>query len=194
MMRRLVLATNNANKVREIREILKDSYDEVVSLKDLGIDVHVEEDGETFAENAAKKALEISRRVEGDVLADDSGLVVDALSGAPGVRSARFAGENADDAANNRKLLSLLKDRKDRQARFVCALAVANAGRIVRELEGTVEGEIALAPRGEGGFGYDSLFFFPEEDMTFAELPSDRKNEVSHRASALRQLRDTMTR
>lgn len=188
MTKRLVLATNNANKVREIQQILGGAYDEVVSLRDLGLDIRVVEDGETFRENAAKKAIEISRQVDGDVLADDSGLVVEALDGAPGVRSARFAGENANDAANNEKLLSAMQGKTDRRARFVCAMAIARNGEIVRQVEGTVEGEIAPAPKGEGGFGYDSLFFFPQENMTFAELSHERKNEVSHRANALREL------
>lgn len=189
-MKRLVLATNNQGKVAEIRELLSSSYDEIVTLADLGLDVKVEEDGDNFEANAIKKAVEISRRVEGDVLADDSGLSVAALGGRPGVRSARFAGENATDAQNNALLLEQMKGVKDRRAQFVCCIVLASGGKVKYSVEGTVDGEIAGELAGSGGFGYDPLFFLPESDMTFAEISLDDKNRISHRAVALRKLQE----
>lgn len=193
IMSRLVLATGNTGKVKEIREILGSAYDEIVSAKEIGIDMSkIEEDADTFQGNAEKKALAVSKLVADDVLADDSGLEVKALGGEPGVRSARFAGESANDAANNAKLVQMMQGRKDRKARFVCCMVIANSGQVKNVVEGSVEGEVLDSPRGEGGFGYDSLFFYPEDDMTFAQIPPDRKNEVSHRANALRQLKEQL--
>lgn len=189
-MSRLVLATGNPGKVNEIRAILADMYDEIVTAAELGIDMSkIIEDADTFQGNAEKKAIAVSRLTRDDVLADDSGLEVKALNGAPGVRSARFAGEHADDQANNAKLLELMKDSKERDARFVCCMVVANDGAVKNVALGAVEGEVLDAPRGDNGFGYDSLFFYPEDGMTFAQIPPTRKNELSHRAAALRQLR-----
>lgn len=189
-MKRLVVATTNKGKMREIRELLKDTYDEILSLADLGIDVQIEEDGKTFAENAAKKALAVSRLVKGDVIADDSGLEVSALGGRPGVRSARYAGENADDAANNARLLAEMQGKEDRRARFVCCIVMANAGTVRFVAEGEVTGEIGTEPRGMAGFGYDPLFILPSSGLTFAETPAEDKNRLSHRARALAALRE----
>lgn len=189
-MKRLVLATTNPGKLAEIKELLGSRYDEIVTPKDLGLDIQVEEDGSTFEENAMKKALEISEHVEGDVLADDSGLSVDALGGRPGVRSARFAGEDATDAENNALLIEEMRGVKDRSARFVCCLVLANAGKVKYSVEGTVEGVIAEEPAGGGGFGYDPLFFLPDSEMTFAQISIDDKNKISHRAVALRKLQE----
>jgi len=193
-MKKLIIASNNQHKVKEIKEILGGYYDEILSLKDAGIKADVTEDGETFHENAAKKAVEISKMVEGDVLADDSGLCVDALDGAPGIYSARFSGEGATDEKNNEKLLGMVKDKADRRARFVCAIVVANGGKEKLYVEEMVEGKIIDEPRGENGFGYDPLFYHEENKMTFAELPSGIKNEISHRAKALKRLQEEVAR
>lgn len=187
-MKRLVLATGNPGKVAEIKELLRGRYDEIVTLRDLGLDIEVEEDGANFEENAIKKAVEISKQVDGDVLADDSGLSVTALGGRPGVRSARFAGENASDAQNNALLLEQMRGVEDRSAEFVCCIVLANSGKVKYSVEGRVRGEIADELAGGGGFGYDPLFFLPEEDMTFAQISLEDKNKISHRSIALKKL------
>ncbi len=188
-MRKLVVATNNQGKVMEIKAILKDSYDEIYSLKDLGIEVDVEEDQDSFYGNAAKKAIEISKLVEGDVLADDSGLCVDALDGAPGIYSARFSGEDSTDISNNEKLMQSMKGKEDRNAQFVCALVLANGGKEILNVEGITRGVLLDFPKGSNGFGYDPLFFNEEYQKTFGELPADIKNIISHRARALAKLK-----
>jgi XTP/dITP diphosphohydrolase len=199
-MTRLVVATRNAGKVREIHEMLAGvGGHEVVGLADLGIPESPEEDDveafETFEENALAKAHYFARKTGELALADDSGLCVDALDGAPGVRSRRFApvdearGER-QDGANNRHLLALLADVPDerRTARYVCAAAAAwpDGRELVRT--GTCGGVILREPRGTGGFGYDPLFYLEAEGQTFGELPPDRKNELSHRGKAVRAL------
>jgi XTP/dITP diphosphohydrolase len=199
-MTRLVVATRNAGKVREIRKILSDAPGwEVVGLDDLGIPEAPEEDDiegyETFEENALAKARWFAEKTGELALADDSGLCVDALGGAPGVRSRRFAavdearGER-QDGANNRHLLALLADVPDerRTAHYVCAAAAAwpDGRELVRT--GTCDGVILCEARGTGGFGYDPLFFVPDEGQTFGELPPDRKNALSHRGRAVRSL------
>lgn len=188
-MSKLIIATNNQGKVKEIKAILGGFYDEILSLKDAGIVADVVEDGKTFHENAAKKAIEISRMVSGDVLADDSGLCVDVLDGAPGIYSARFSGEDANDEKNNQKLLELVRDKENRTARFVCALVLANGGREKLYVEEYAEGRIIDEPRGENGFGYDPLFYVEEYGQTFAQIPSEVKNKISHRAKALDKLK-----
>ncbi len=195
-MARLVLATRNPGKVAEMREILRDRGPgavEVLSCADFPYLGDVVEDGETFEENAREKALAVADATGEVALADDSGLEVDALGGAPGVRSARFSGEAlprgaSRDRANYEKLLSLLADVPDsmRTARFRCAVAVAAPGGRVRTAKGTCEGRIAFAPRGSGGFGYDPVFVPDGCDRTFAELGPEVKNTISHRARALR--------
>lgn len=191
-MGRLIIATNNQGKVREIKAILEGFYDEILSLKDVGIDVEVVEDGETFHKNAAKKAVEISRMVEGDVLADDSGLCVDALGGAPGIHSARFS--DGGDEGNNAKLLKLMENEQNKAARFVSAIVLASGGEEKIYVEDCAEGEIIDAPRGEGGFGYDPLFLDVASGKTFAELPAETKNMISHRAKALQRLKEEVGR
>ncbi|HEU4885500.1 MAG TPA: RdgB/HAM1 family non-canonical purine NTP pyrophosphatase [Longimicrobium sp.] len=199
-MTRLVVATRNAGKVREIREILSDAADwEVVGLDDLGIPEAPEEDDiegyETFEENALAKAHYFAAKTGELALADDSGLCVDALDGAPGVRSRRFAavdearGER-QDTANNRHLLALLADVPDdrRTAHYVCSAAAAWPDGRVLVRTGTCDGAILHAPRGTGGFGYDPLFYVDAEGQTFGELPPDRKNQLSHRGKAVRAL------
>lgn len=184
---KLVLATNNKGKVREMSEILAPYEIEVISL-DAFLNIgDIEEDGDTFRENAVKKASITCERTGLMSLADDSGLEVDHLGGAPGIHSARFAGEEKNDEANNTKLLHLLAEvpAERRTARFRCVVAVAVPGGWVYTAEGTCEGVIAGEPRGDGGFGYDPLFYLPEYGKTFAELDPGTKNKISHRAHAL---------
>lgn len=185
-MPRLLIATKNAHKTNEIRAILGDAWD----VSDLNAHPEIaapEETGETFAANAAIKALAASRLFRGLVLADDSGVEVDALAGAPGIRSARYAGEQATDADNRAKLLHALAETrgKDRSARFRCVLVLAEAGEVRGTFDGTVEGVIIHRERGDGGFGYDALFVPVGHCETFAQLPGSVKNQLSHRARAL---------
>ncbi|MCF8011299.1 MAG: XTP/dITP diphosphatase [Clostridiales bacterium] len=189
---RLVLATNNEGKVRELQDMLGTQDFEVVSLKEYPSIPEVEEDGATFKENAVKKAREISAAVGEWTMADDSGLEVDYLGGAPGVHSARFAGEHGDNEANNKRLLELLEGVpfENRTARFRCVVAVASPGGDVKTAEGSCEGIITGDPRGDEGFGYDPLFYSPEHGKTFAELDRETKNASSHRGRALRGARD----
>ena len=186
-MRRLLIATKNSHKTAEIRAILGSEWD----VSDLTTYPHYaapEETGATFLENATIKALAASRIFPGLVLADDSGLEVDALGGAPGVFSARYAGPNATDAENRAKLLRELAARgpMQRSARFRCVIAFARAGTLLTNFAGVVEGRITSREYGAGGFGYDSLFALENGAKTFAELPEAVKNESSHRARALR--------
>lgn len=190
-MRRLIVASNNAKKIKEIKQILEKYHIEVVSLKEAGINIDVEEDGNTFIENSYKKASEIYKVVKDSmVLADDSGLAVDCLDGAPGIYSARFAGEHGNDKKNNEKLLELLKDKMDeeRKAKFVCAIALIISDDKVVKVQGEIEGRIIDEERGNNGFGYDPLFYVPEYRMTFAEMDSELKNSISHRAKALKKI------
>lgn len=189
---RLLIATNNRYKAREIQEILGGYFDGLATLKDIGLEIDVVEDGATFLENALKKAREVQAAGgAAAVLADDSGLVVDALSGAPGVYSARFAGEGHDDAANNKELLRRMANvpAGARGCRFVCAAALVFADGRTVTAEGSCEGELLFAPAGENGFGYDPLFYYPPFQKSFAELSPGEKNEVSHRRRALNALR-----
>ena len=185
---RLLIATSNAHKTLEIRAILGPAW-EVTDLTAHPDVPSPEETGATFAENAEIKALSASRVFDGIVLADDSGLEVDALAGAPGVRSARYAGPGATDADNRAKLLRALNGvrGKARSARFRCAMVLAKAGAVLGTFEGAVEGVIVHGERGEGGFGYDALFVPEGHCETFAELPPSTKNALSHRARALAQ-------
>jgi XTP/dITP diphosphohydrolase len=185
-MQTLLVATRNSHKTREIGQILGSDWT-VRDLTSLSDAPNVEETGATFAENAALKALAISRLFPGLVLADDSGLAVDALGGDPGVRSARFAGEDATDAQNRWKLIDLLKTLPAREfpARFRCEMVLANQGKVLGSFFGTVEGIVVPAERGHHGFGYDSMFIPAGHSQTFAELSSDIKNSLSHRARAL---------
>lgn len=197
MTARFVLATRNRGKIAEFERLFKGvSEIEVLSLNDLGEVAEVVEDGATFEDNAKKKACQVAQSSGLIALADDSGLEVDALEGAPGVYSARFAGDGADDAANNRKLLELLSDvpTERRKARFRCALAlaapnVADAADVHVE-HGVCEGQIGWSPRGHNGFGYDPLFIPQGGTLTMAELPAEEKNSISHRARATRQMRE----
>ncbi len=185
--RMLLIATWNSGKFAELRELLKDVPVETVSLMDMNIELDVEETGETFAENAALKAEAYCEMSGLLTLADDSGLVVDALGGEPGVRSARYAGPDATDADRISLLLSRMQRAQSRSARFVCAIAIA-APRMSTEFHfGSCEGVIASKPCGSGGFGYDPVFLLPELGLTMAQLDSERKNMLSHRAAAARR-------
>ncbi len=189
-MRTIVAATRNAGKLREIRELTRGSPWDWRSLDDLPELPEPEETGATFAENARLKAVYYSVRTGLAALADDSGLEVDALGGAPGVHSARFAGAPRSDARNVEKLLNLLGDRPlpQRTARFRCVMALAIGARVVNETSGVLEGSIAMRPRGVGGFGYDPVFLVPELGLTVAELAPAEKNARSHRGQALRAM------
>lgn len=194
--RRLLLATGNAGKVREIRRALEGLDLAVVGLDEAPPAPAPAERGRTFAANARAKVLYYSRLWPGPVLAEDSGLEIEALDGAPGVRSARFSAPRPSDAKNNRKVLRLLAGvpPRGRRARFVCVMALAAGGRVVAEFRGQVRGRIAVAPRGENGFGYDPLFYYAPLRKTFAELLPDVKNGVSHRGRAVRKLRAFLER
>jgi XTP/dITP diphosphohydrolase len=188
----LVMATRNSGKIREIREILQDSGVSLLSLADFPLLPEIPEEGATFAENAAAKAVAVARLTGHAALADDSGLAVDALGGAPGVFSARYAQDRTSlrpptDADNWGKLLDELKNVPwgERGARFVCELALATPDGRLRRARGECAGVIALKPRGETGFGYDPVFWVPEYSATMAQLGPEIKNRISHRAQAL---------
>ena len=189
---RLVIASNNAKKRAEIARILAGLAIDIVPPEETRF-VDVVEDGMDFAANARKKARAFAAANNCPALADDSGLMVDALGGAPGVYSSRYAGEDADDAANNTKLLAAMAGATDRSARFVCALHLAwPDGREGLTAEGRVEGVILEAPEGSAGFGYDPLFFCPELGKAFAAAGPEQKASVSHRGRALRLLADKL--
>lgn len=190
-MKRIIFATTNQGKMREIREIMKDSGYEILSMREAGISVDIAEDGTTFEENALIKARTIANRTGEISMADDSGLEIDWLDGAPGITSARFLGENTGYDVKNRYLLQKLEDvpEAERTARFVCAIAcVWPDGRSLTK-RGTIEGYIGYEERGTNGFGYDPIFMVPEYGKTTAELSMEEKNEISHRAKALRAMR-----
>ncbi len=183
---RFVLATHNPGKLREMGEILKDFGIEVVSPRDLGITVDVEETGTTFAENAMLKAKAICKEANLPAIADDSGLCVDALNGAPGVYSARYGGEGLDDKGRYMLLLSSLRGAPTRAAHFACAVACAFPNGDTLTAEGRCDGSIAYAPLGVGGFGYDPVFLLPGTGKTFGQLTQEEKSAVSHRGRALK--------
>ncbi|MEC1791808.1 XTP/dITP diphosphatase [Bacillus vallismortis] len=190
IMKEAIIATHNPGKVKEFKEILEPKGYDVKSLADIGYTEEIEETGHTFEENAVLKAEAVAKAVNKMVIADDSGLSIDNLGGSPGVYSARYAGEQKDDQANIVKVLGELKgiEKEQRTARFRCALAVSIPGEETKTVEGHVEGYIAEEPRGEYGFGYDPIFIVKDKDKTMAELTSDKKNKISHRADALKKL------
>lgn len=192
MERRIVFATGNENKMEEIRMILSDLGMAVHSMKELGVKADIVEDGISFEENAEIKVRAVSRLLPNDiVLADDSGLEIDYLDKAPGIYSARFAGEDTSYDVKNCILLDKLEGvpEKDRTARFVCAVAAAFPDGTVETVRGTIEGTIAQEMLGENGFGYDPIFYVPEYGCTTAQMTPDQKNELSHRGNALREMR-----
>lgn len=180
----LVVATGNLHKVEEYRELLGGQQVELKSLADFPACPPIEENGSSFRENASIKAAAASKYCAAPAFADDSGLEVAALDGRPGIHSARYAGPGEDRIA---KLLGEMKGKTDRRARFVCVIAIALNGEVIETFEGSVSGVITESPRGEGGFGYDPVFQPDGYDRTFAEMPSEEKNKISHRACAYRK-------
>lgn len=189
----LLLATRNAHKTREFHELLGRAFD-VIDLSSFPEIATPEETGRTFEENAILKAIAASKQLPSLVIADDSGLEVDALGGAPGIFSARYAGENASDAENIKKMLRELRKRnvatEKRSARFRCAIALAQEGKVLGVFEGVVEGKIVDPPRGSGGFGYDPIFEPKGFDQTFAQMTPESKKQISHRGQAIAALRE----
>lgn len=193
-MVKIVFATGNKDKLREVREILADMDVEVVSMKEEGILVDIVEDGKTFEENATIKASTIAKHTDAIVLADDSGLEVDYLNKEPGIYSARYMGEDTSYTIKNQAILDRLEgvEKKDRTARFVCAIAAVLPDKRVLVTRQTMEGTIGFAPDGENGFGYDPIFVPDGYDCSSAAISPEEKNEISHRGKALRAMRDLL--
>ena len=187
---KLIIASNNGHKIKEIKAILGERFDEILSMREAGLDMEIEENGTTFAENAMIKACAVSEATGCAALADDSGLAVDALNGAPGVYSARYAGEHGNDEANNDKVLEELINVPDGQrgAAYHCVIALVRPGMKALSADGSCRGEMLRYRQGNGGFGYDPLFYLPEFDRTMAELTPEEKNSMSHRFRALEAL------
>ena len=190
-MNRIVFATGNENKMKEIREILGDLNTEIISLKQAGIDVEIIEDGKSFEENALIKARAIWKETKGIVLADDSGLEVDYLNGEPGIYSARYLGEDTSYDNKNKAIIDRLEGVPDekRTARFVCVIAAVFPDGTELTTRGTIEGIIGYEQKGDNGFGYDPIVYVPELKKTTAELSMEEKNEISHRGNALRKMK-----
>lgn len=189
-MKKILIATRNTGKAQEFKALFEPRGYQVETLSDYEDLPEIEENGETFSENARLKAEQISQLTNRIVIGDDSGLMVEALDGAPGIYSARYAGEDHNDRANNKKLLEELKNLEDdqRKAKFHTTLAVAGPGKETLIIEGEVKGRILTEARGHSGFGYDSLFFHEESQKTLAELTAEEKNKISHRGNALKNL------
>jgi XTP/dITP diphosphohydrolase len=184
----IVLATRNVGKAKEFQKLLQDFPVEIKNLTDFGPIPEVEEDGATFDDNAYKKAAFTAKALGLPAIADDSGLVVEALGGAPGVKSARYAGDNATDQENIKKLLEAMEGQSNRHAAFECVISIAVPSGPALTYEGRCEGEISTEPKGTSGFGYDPVFYYPAYGRTFAELTSTEKNKVSHRGRALAEV------
>lgn len=195
-MTKIIFATGNQGKMREIRQIMTDMDVEVVSMKEAGIFTDIEENGTTFEENALIKARAIAGKANAIVLADDSGLEIDFLDKAPGVLSARYLGEDTPYEVKNAHILELLKDvqQNERSARFVCSIAAVFPDGREFTTYATIEGEIALKSAGENGFGYDPIFFVPEFGKTTAELTAEEKNKISHRGKALTMMKEILNK
>ena len=196
-MKKIIFATGNQDKMKEIREILSDSELEILSMKEAGIQTEVVEDGKTFEENALVKASAIAREVSGEdwvVLADDSGLEVDYLNKEPGIYSARYMGEDTSYDIKNQNILDRLAGvpKEQRTARFVCAIAAAFPDGEAFTTRGTIEGYIGWEPAGENGFGYDPIFYVDEYNCSTAQLSREKKNQLSHRGKALRAMREKL--
>lgn len=199
MVKKIIFATGNQNKMREIREIMGNLPVEILSMKEAGIGADITEDGTTFEENAAIKAKAVAELLpEQDrdtiVLADDSGLEIDALNGEPGIYSARYMGEDTSYYIKNAELIHRLEGvpEKKRTARFVCAVAAVLPDRTCLTVRGTIEGRIGYEERGSNGFGYDPIFMLPDRGCTTAELPPEEKNRISHRGQALRLMEEKL--
>jgi XTP/dITP diphosphohydrolase len=192
----LVLATTNAGKAREIRTFLKDLPYIILTLKDISCYTIFPEKGKTFLENARNKSLFYSRKSEHLTLAEDSGLEIDHLAGAPGIISARFSGPGATDKKNIKKVLNLMKNvpLPKRNARFVCCMVLSRKGSVIKEITEKVRGRINLFEKGSHGFGYDPVFFYPPLKKTFAELAPEEKNKISHRGRSLKKLKAFLSR
>ena len=185
---KLIIASNNKHKIKEIKQILGGKFECILSLKEAGIAHETVEDGTTFLENAAKKAREIAEISGVAALADDSGICAHALDGAPGIMSARYSGEHGDDEANNDLLLLNLSDKEDKSAHYTCAMVIAYPDGKEISAEGYMYGRIVNERRGDGGFGYDPLFVPDGEERTVAEMSEAEKNAISHRAKALEKI------
>ncbi len=185
----LVIATRNKGKTQEIKDLLKDFPIDIKNLDDFGPIPELEEDGDTFDENAYKKASFAARILGQPALADDSGLVVEALDGGPGIHSARYAGENATDEQRYLKLLDEMKGKSNRKAAFECVISIAVPTGAALTYEARCEGLIAREPAGSNGFGYDPVFFYPSYNKTFAQITREEKNRISHRGKALAELK-----
>jgi XTP/dITP diphosphohydrolase len=193
-MRKIIFATGNQGKMREIREILADMDVEVLSMKEAGINLDIVENGSTFEENAAIKARAVCEAAGEIVLADDSGLEIDYLNKEPGIYSARYMGEDTSYHIKNASLIERLEGVPDeeRTARFVCAVAAAFPDGTVKTVRATMEGRIGYEEKGENGFGYDPIFFLPEYGCTSAQLSMEEKNKISHRGKALRAIKEEL--
>ena len=191
----IVFATSNEDKLKEIREILSGSQYNIITMKQLGIDTQIEENGNTFYENAVKKAVGIMKLTGKSALADDSGIEIDFLNKKPGVHSAMFLGADTPYSFRNSEILKMLKDVpfEKRTARFICVIAYASTNGNIITSEGIFEGHIAYEPKGENGFGYDPIFYVEEYGMTSAEMSTDFKNAISHRGKALKIMVDKLT-
>jgi len=192
---RLVFATGNQGKMREIRDIMSDSGYEIVSMKEAGVNPEIEEDGKTFEENAMIKARAVSKLLPDDlVLADDSGLEVDALGGEPGIYSARYLGHDTPYSVKNADIIRRLegKEGAERSARFVCAIAAVFPDGKEKCVRATIEGQIGFEEKGEHGFGFDPIFYVPELGCTTAEIPESEKNKISHRGKALKLMKEEL--
>lgn len=196
---KMIFATGNRDKMEEIREIMTDIGYDVTSMKEEGIFSDPEEDGETFEENALIKAravheIAVSKGIEAIVLADDSGLVIDCLNGEPGIYSARYLGRDTSYEEKNLYLINKVNETgdADRTARFVCAVAAVFPDGNEKVVRGTIEGTVAMEPSGNKGFGYDPIFYVPELGCTTADIPSEQKNEISHRGRALRLMKQIL--
>ena len=185
---KLIIASNNKHKIGEIKSILGNHFDTILSLSEAEIDHETVEDGQTFMENAIKKATEIAKLTGCAALADDSGICAHALDNAPGVYSARFAGVHGDDEANNALLIKMLSDKQDKTAHYTCAMCLAYPDGTLVQAEDYLYGSITENRRGNGGFGYDPYFVPEGEERTVAEMSAEEKNRISHRARALSKL------
>ena len=194
MKKKLIFATGNEGKMKEIREILGDLDYEILSMKEAGVDVDIVEDGTTFEENAIIKAKTVMEATGSIVLADDSGLEIDYLNKEPGVYSARYMGENTSYRIKNQIILDRLHGVPDivRSARFVCVIAAAFPDGTIETRRATIEGRIAQEPAGENGFGYDPIVYVPEYEMTTGEMAPELKNSISHRGKALEQMKEIL--
>ncbi len=193
-MKKIVFATGNKGKMNEIRQIMSDMDVEILSMKEAGIHIDIEENGTTFEENALIKARAIAKETDAIVLADDSGLEIDYLDKAPGVLSARYLGEDTPYSIKNAHILELLQNipKEQRTARFVCAIAAVFPNGKEVTTYATIEGEIAYQSEGENGFGYDPIFYVPEYNKTTAQLDPEEKNKISHRGKALTKMKDVI--